>query len=139
MSVPVVFFNASVVLAALRSKSGGSAKLINWGSQGRINGVISEIVLDEIRRHLSKIKVSRRHLRNCLLAFNKIYPAPGLKSVDKLSKTVADPGDAHLLASCQDIKADYLVSLDKKHILSLKTRVKRPRIVNPKELIERLG
>lgn len=47
-------------------------------------------------------------------------------------------GDSHVLASALELDVDYLVSLDKKHILALKGKIKKFAIVSPKELIEKL-
>ena len=56
--------------------------------------------------------------------------------VKKYKSIVTDFDDAHLIASAQELKVDYLVSLDKKHILALKRKFKVAKIVNPGELIE---
>lgn len=49
-----------------------------------------------------------------------------------------DQGDSHVLASALELDVDYLVSLDKKHILALKNKIKKFAIASPKELIEKL-
>ena len=36
-------------------------------------------------------------------------------------RIVIDDGDAHVLASCEKEKVDFLVTLDKKHLLILKS------------------
>lgn len=139
MKPAVVFFNASVILSGLKSPKGGSAKLINWCQKKKIKGIISEIVLDEIRRNLSKIKINNNRIKKAVLAFSSIEPAPTARNVNKFLKIVIDPGDAHVLASGLEAKAKYLVSLDKKHILVLQNQITNYKIVNPKELIKRLS
>jgi predicted nucleic acid-binding protein len=47
-----------------------------------------------------------------------------------------DHGDAHVLASCQEHKAEFLVTLDQKHLLILQDKIKAFKIVSPKHLIE---
>lgn len=134
---PIVFFNTSVILAGLYSPGGGSAKLLRLVKKGLIKGVISEIVLDEIRRRAEKIGWKNETAeRQILLIFKKILPPPELSAVKKWTKTVIDTGDAHVLASAQEVKASFLVSLDKKHLLVLKKKVKKLKIVSPGELIE---
>lgn len=54
----------------------------------------------------------------------------------KFSKIVIDAGDAHVLASCRETKAQFLVTLDKKHLLILGKKIKWTKIVSPGELIE---
>jgi len=68
--------------------------------------------------------------------FQKIYPAPKKSNVLFFYEKVIDCGDAHVLACARETKADFLVSLDKKHILILKGKIKKLKIVSPGELIE---
>jgi predicted nucleic acid-binding protein len=42
------------------------------------------------------------------------------------------------LASAKESRADFLVSLDKKHLLALNKKFKKPQIVSSKDLIEKL-
>ena len=51
-------------------------------------------------------------------------------------KLVKDFGDIHLFESAESLRVDYLVSLDKKHVLSLARKVKSFKIVSPGGLIE---
>jgi predicted nucleic acid-binding protein len=138
-SKPKVFFNASVILAGLKSPAGGSGKLLNWCRNQKINGVISEIVADEATRHADKIGVKPAHLQLTLKTiFSQIFDAPAEKNAIKFGKIVVDPGDAHILASCYEIKPNFLVTLDKKHLLILQGKIKWIKIVSPGELIARL-
>lgn len=129
------FFNASVVLASCYSPTGGSAKLLSWCKEGKIQGFISEIVLGEILKNLLKTKGDYSLFGEKIKFFKKILPIPDQKEVKKYDKVVLDRGDAHVLASCEEGKANYLVTLDKKHLLSLKKKIKHFNIVNPGELI----
>ena len=135
-----VFFNASVLLAGLNSPSGGSAKLLKWIKQKKITGIISEIVLDEALQHAEKIKHQKKEMQKKILeTFDQVAPPPKLSSVEKFKEVIIDYGDAHILASCQEEKADFLVTLDKKHLLSLSKKIKPFKIVSPKQLIEKLS
>ena len=124
-----VLFNASVIIAGHFSPDGGSGKLLSWVKSEKITGVIRETILDETKRHLEKYEP----------IFREIAPAPNKTSVEKYQKIVVDPGDAHLFATAQETGTNYLVSLDKKHVLSLQGKVKKPKLVSPKELIELLS
>jgi putative PIN family toxin of toxin-antitoxin system len=126
---PNVLFNASVIIAGCFSPNGGSGKLLSWAKAGKINGLISETILDEARRHLGKYEP----------IFSVVAPAPSKINVEKYQEVVVDPEDAHLLATAQETNADFLVSLDKKHVLSLQGQIKKPKIVSPKELIAALS
>jgi len=134
---PTVFFNASVILAGLKSPRGGSARLIFWVQEGKIKGIISELILDEVERNLSKLSLTKRNLVK--LSDFRLILAPKGSLVEKFKKKVVDHGDAHVLASAKEEGVDYLVSLDKKHLLILKNKVGKIKIVSPKELIEALS
>lgn len=137
---PLVFFNASVVLAGLYSPSGGSAKLLKWTKQKLIRGLISEIVMDEVLRHTQKIGFIKEQLQKDVTAiFHQISPAPSSGAVREYYDRVLDLGDAHILASCKQLGVDFLVTLDKKHLLSLSEKIKTFKIVSPKQLIEFLS
>lgn len=126
---PKVLFNASVIIAGHFSPNGGSGKLLSWVKSEKITGIISETILDEAKRHLEKYQP----------VFETVAPAPNVNLVKKYQEIVLDPGDAHLLASAEEIAADFLVSLDKKHVLCLQDKIKKPQIVSPKEFIETLS
>ena len=139
MSTPKVFFNASVVLAGLHSPSGGSAKLLEWTKHERIKGIISEIVLDEVLRHAEKVGVQATAAQKRIkVIFREITTAPKQTTAEKWMRRVSDVGDAHLFASCEETKAEFLVSLDKKHVLSLSKKVSSVKIVSPGGLISLL-
>lgn len=139
-SKPRVFFNASVILAGLKSPAGGSGKVLSWSKGQKVDGIISEIVVDEAMRHADTIGMKSAQVRLMLKnIFSRIYPAPEKENVTKFNKIVIDPGDAHVLASCYEIKTDYLVTLDKKHLLILQKKIKWVKIVSPVELIEILS
>lgn len=135
-SKPKVLFNASVVLAGLYSPTGGSAKVLDYVQKGKVVGLISEIIFDEIIRHSGKVGISKKNLsKECIDIFKKIYDSPNQNCIDIYNNTVTDVGDCHLFASAEELGADYLVSLDKKHVLILKKRFKKLKIVSPAELI----
>ena len=135
-----VLFNASVVLSGINSPEGGSAKVLGLAKKRGITGYISEIILDEVLRHAEKFDLSKKEIMKfCLDSFSKVSLAPDKDTVIKYQKVVADEGDAHVLASCEDEKADYLVTLDKKHLLVLKGKIKGLKILTPGEFIEVSG
>ena len=134
---PRVFFNASVILAGLKSPRGGSGKLLAWAKEGKIRAVISEIIVDEVGRHLEKLAIERKKFLKTLICF-EVLSAP-LKLISEYLEIVKDVGDAHLLTSAREANCDYLVSLDKKHVLSLKDKIKEFAIISPGEFIENFG
>lgn len=134
----IVFLNASVILAGFASPLGGSAKILKWIKQGKISGVINEIVADEATRHAGKIGLSKREIDRMIDEVNlRVCKAPN-KIAEKYKRIVKDPGDIHLFTSTQEQKAHYLISLDKKHVLSLAGKIKNFRIYSPGEFIQEL-
>lgn len=131
-----VLFNASVVLAGINSPKGGSALLLNLVKTKKLNGIVSEIIFDEILRHSSKFGLTKEEVSNFSFGiFSEISVAPTNSEVKRYFKTVVDEGDAHVLASCFKEKVDYLVTLDKKHLLILKGKIKGLKIITPGELL----
>jgi len=133
---PIVFFNASVILAGLKSPNGGSAKLLNWVKENKIIGIISEIVIEEVLKNTNKIFLTKEKALKLISQIFLIVKSPNKKYFSVFKDIVLDEGDIHLLVSAKNVKANFLVSLDKKHILSLKNKIKDSKIVLPKELIE---
>lgn len=112
--------------------------MLNLAKAGKISGVISEIVLDEVLRNCSRLALNKEKTLNQIKKiFKLISKAPAESSVNSWKNIIVDFGDAHLLASAHELKADYLVTLDQKHLLVLQKKVKSVRIVSPKELIEK--
>lgn len=138
MKSPVVFFNASVLLSGIASLTGGSAKLLSWVKKGRIVGLVSEIIVDEAARNVSKLEITPERFTGVLHTF-RIDSAPEKTVVTRFEKYVVDAGDAHVLASASEANTDFLVTLDKKHLLVLQNKIKDIQIVSPGELIEKLS
>lgn len=133
---PAVFFNASVILAGLKSPSGGSRKILQWGKAGEIKAVISEVIMDEVLRNTGRMGLKQDQVINILKnIFLIVVPSPDTALVKSFYKTAIDVGDCHVLASSKENKADFLVTLDKKHLLALKDKIKAFKIVSPGELI----
>jgi predicted nucleic acid-binding protein len=133
---PIVFFNASVILAGLKSPNGASAKLLNWVKENKIIGIISETVIEEVLKNTNKISLTKEKALKLISQIFLIVKSPNKKYFSVFKDIVLDEGDIHLFVSAKNVKAHFLASLDKKHILSLKNKIKDFKIVSPKELIE---
>lgn len=133
----LVFFNASVILAGLRSPSGGSGELLQLAEKKKILGVASEVILDEVLRNAVKVGLNQNQvISKCRLIFARILSTPTLREVEFFRKVVVDFGDSHVLASAKESQAKYLVSLDEKHLLILQKKTKWIRIVTPGEFLD---
>lgn len=119
--MPKVVIDTSVFVAGLLSKSAASSSaqiLARW-HRGRFTLVMAPQLLNELvgillRKGLPEDDVKALVRAICKLALN----IPGAYEATKLAHI--DPGDNKFLAAAYEAKADYLVSLDKKHLLSLK-------------------
>lgn len=131
-----VLFNASVVLAGLNSPEGGSGKLLKYAKSKRIIGVVSELILDEVIRHADKINRSSVEIEKEIREiFGYASVAPSEKMVDKYQKLTIDPSDAHVLASCEEEGCNVLVTLDQKHLLILRGKIKGLLIMTPGQFL----
>lgn len=131
-----VFFNASVILAGLRSTKGASGVLLSWIKKQKITGVISEIVWSEVLRNTHNLGLSQEDTKQWMEKHLLIITAPEQSKFAPYENRVIDAGDIHLFVSTEESKSDYLVSLDKKHVLALQKQITLFHIVSPRELIE---
>lgn len=135
-----VLFNASVVLSGLRSPKGGSGELLRLIELEKIEGKISEVIQDEILRHYKKLGLLKSKIEKDLKKlFPNLISAPNKKIIERYKKVVIDEGDCHVLATCEEEKIKYLVSLDKKHLLILRGKIRGLNIFTPGELIQFLS
>lgn len=131
-----VFLDASVILSGLASPTGGSRKLLEAAEQHKIKLLATPQVIQEVTNHLQKLGVEDEQLKN-LLSTKVIHltTGPSEEMIEKFSRICRDKNDAHVLAGAGLSGAKVLVSLDKKHILTLKVRTfLRPMLVlSPKD------
>ena len=136
-----VFLDASVIIAGLYSPSGGSAVILNLIEKGIITGVTSQVILGETKRNIvdKLLKITEKYEQFAKQSKIVVVPIPAKETVAKWHNII-DPKDAHVLAATIASKADYLVTLDRKHFML--EQVKKAvvfKIVTPKELIEILS
>lgn len=134
-----VFFNASVILAGLKSPSGGSAKLLSWCKSKKIQGLVSEIIADEVLRNAVRIGLPHDQVLSSIKENFLVAPVPSAVLVKSFYKVSVNVGDSHVLASSKENKANFLVTLDQKHLLILQDKIKTFKIVSPGQLIELLS
>lgn len=142
MSSLTVFLDSSVVLAGLASVTGGSRKLFQAGKVGAITLVVSEYVIEEVTRHLSKLGLTRADLDGILENRTvRVVKGPSQAIVGRFLSIVTDSGDAPILAGAVLSGADTLISLDKKHVLTpkIKKALRPIRVFNPKQFWQWFG
>lgn len=116
-----VVFDTNIYISTLIKPAGAAAKAYSlWTKEKRFSLLTSELQLNEFRRvsrypELKPFISSQRAgaMVNKLKLRATFILASGTVTVAK------DPDDDFLLAMSLAAKADYLVSLDQKHVLSL--------------------
>ncbi len=135
-----VFFDASVIIAALLSSTGASSLLIKYVKAGRFTGVTSQTALNEVLHKTDKIRKTKIEIKNFIAESGLLV----IEEIDEDEiehyKNRIDIEDAHLIAGANLSKCGYLVSLDKKHLLKdgIKKEFLPLKIVSTKELIEEI-
>jgi len=116
----VVFFDASVLVAAAHSPSGGSALALEVCRGRRFRAAISVRVLLEARLNVAEKFGEEELLRfyRQLASLNpEVAPPPSSEAVARCALLVGEK-DAHVLAAALEAQADYLLTLDRRHILT---------------------
>jgi len=135
-----VFFDASVIIAALLSQTGGSSLLLKYAKIGRITGITSQTVVDEVSNKSKKLNKTKE-------ALEQFIAESGLVVRNKITSEEISPyldlvhvEDAHVIAGAKLTKCSHLVTLDKRDLLN--TKIKNSftplKIVSPKELLEEI-
>jgi putative PIN family toxin of toxin-antitoxin system len=135
-----VYFDASVIIAALLSATGGSSKLIRLIKKDLLRGITSQTVIEEILEEdkSSKLGRQKRELEQFIQDSGILVRRSITEEEIEPYKNLIDIEDAHLIAGAKLTKSYYLVTLDKKHLLNKKVKNKflPLKIVSPKELLE---
>ncbi len=134
------FVDASVLFAAAKSETGASREIIRLAIQGEVRLVASQFVLEEVRRNLkAKAPEAVAALDDFLNAVSFELVRPTKFEVEAAMKYVAAK-DAPIIAAAKRAQVDFLVSLDRRHIVGVPEVEKRSglNIVLPAELLEEI-
>ena len=137
LNVLKVYLDASVIIAALLSPKGGSAKLIKNTKVFNFTSIISQTVVDELVAKKEKIKKSEEEISQ-FISKNKILVRKSISlSEIKSLEGLIDRDDARLIAGARLTKCRYLVTLDKKHLLrpDIKKHFRDIKILTPGEML----
>lgn len=134
-----IFLDASVIIAAILSPTGGSAKVIKLGQLGEWAQITSQTVIDEVKDHTEKIGKSFQEIDQFIKNKNILVRKRMISSEIESWEGLIDRTDAHLVAGANLTNCDYLITLDKKHLLKedIKNKFKPLKIMNPEELLQR--
>lgn len=133
-----ILLDASVILAALGSKTGGSMVVLKLAKEEKLQAVVSATIIEEVMRNATKTNSSAADVDRLIVSHKlKVVSAPAPENVDKYIGQTGQK-DAHAIASAIESKADLVITLDKKHLLSGKLKLKSLKIIPPAELLKRL-
>ena len=116
----LVFLDASVLVAASRSPSGGSAVTMDVCNGRRFRGAVTTRVLLEARHNIAeKFEESEllRFYQQIAALDPHIAPPPSQGRTAECVPLTAEK-DAHVLAAALECEAGYLVSLDRRHLVT---------------------
>ena len=137
-----VYFDASVIISALLSQTGGSAELLRLVNGGIIKGITSQTVIEEVLEEDKprKLKKSKEEIEQFIAESGLLIRKSITEEEIKAYINLIDIEDAHLVAGAKLTRCDYLVSLDKKHLLrsDIKKQFLPLKIVSPRELLEEI-
>lgn len=114
-----VFLDTSVLFAAVWSESGGSRLILKLGEAGAVSLWVGPCVLQEAEAVLKRKSDASRPLMALLLdrARVQVGPEAGTEALNQAQLAIKYVPDAQVLAEALELHVDYLVSLDKKHLV----------------------
>ena len=133
-----VFLDSSVLIAGLYSDDGGSGQILKQIKKKKLVGFISPSIVEETKRNIRKkfsLKILPK-LEKLIKIFN-IQETFEPKDIIKYRQLV-DVKDLHVLVFARSSRADFLITLDKRHFKTKKLqKANLPfKIVTPKEFLE---
>jgi predicted nucleic acid-binding protein len=136
-----VFIDSSVLYAAAFSHTGPARRLIAKGLQGSIALCISDLVLEETKRNLTKNAPEALPYFSLIAdLFAPYITRPAKPEVFRAAKVV-HLKDAPIVAAAARVKADYLATHDVKHLLNQAQAIDRAygiTVLTPAELLSAL-
>ena len=117
---PLVFLDASVLVAASRSPSGGSALAMEVCRGHRFRAALTTRVLLEARKNIAE-KFGELELLSFYRQLAALDPEmvspPSPQRVAECAPLTTEK-DAHVLAGALECRAAYLLTLDRRHLLT---------------------
>lgn len=111
------FVDASVLFAAAHSTTGASHELMLWAARGGLRLTVSDVVLQEVHLNLT------RKSPKALAGFELLLVAVPFETVQVTPEEIAQAAaytelkDAPIVAAALKCRAQYLVSLDRAHLV----------------------
>lgn len=115
-----LFFDASVLVAGAHSEEGGSALLLDACKLGGFTAQVTSLVVLEANHVLERDFPLRSLARfyECLAQIDwELLPVPAGVTLQEYASMIDDK-DLHVLAAAVEGKSEFLLTLDRKHILT---------------------
>jgi len=124
-----LFFDASVLVAGSHSSRGGSALLLDACRAGGFRAQITLAVLVESLHVLDAFPLeSQRRFDTWLAEIDwDFVPVPSAEVLNRYSQYIAQK-DVHVLAAAVENRAEFLLTLDRRHILAAAEAVKQAKL-----------
>lgn len=138
--IPIVVPDVNVILSGLAFQNTPPSQIIELWRHDKVIFATSFSILKDLKRALNYpkvqkfIKLSQIEIENISTEFLKTSIIVPEKIDVKIS---TDPDDNKIFSCALEAKADYIVSGDKKHVLSI-GEYKGIKTVSPKDFIEEL-
>lgn len=134
-----IFLDTSVLFSACSSQSGASARILQLCKQGKMQGYISNYIIDEVKKNVShKLdQIGKQRLNIYLLqAHLQIIENPGTAQIQECEKVI-NRKDAPILAAALKSNAETLVTLNTKDFMKPAVRkfANLLKIVTPRDFI----
>lgn len=117
----LVFFDASCLIAAAGSPSGGSGFLLSLCAKGYLKAAVSQLVLLEaqsnIQAKLGDEAIKRYDNLLAVVPFS-LAALPDKAELKRLRKLI-NKKDVHVVAAALEIRASFLLALDKGLVLEV--------------------
>jgi uncharacterized protein len=113
-----IFLDSSVLYAVAFSGTGPARRLILKGLEGSVALAISDLVLEEIKRNLTKNVPSALPYFTILADLFSPFITNPTKAEALKAAQVVHLKDAPIVAAAAKAKADYLATHDVKHLLN---------------------
>ena len=120
-----LFFDASVLVTGAHSTKGGSALLLEASKAGGFRAQATSAIFLESLHALREFPPEsiRRFYRLLVEVRWELLPVPPSDVLKQYLRFI-DPKDVHVLAAAVEGKAEFLLTLDRRHILSAAEPVK---------------
>jgi uncharacterized protein len=113
-----IFLDSSVLYAAAFSKSGPARRLILKGLEGSVTLAVSDLVLEETKRNLTKNAPLALPYFTILADIFSLFITNPTKAEVRKAAQIVHLKDAPIVAAAAKAKTNYLATHDVKHLLN---------------------